>query len=401
MAQRLTTRFLETVKPGKARVEYRDSLLPGLCLVVQPTGTRSFAVRYRIGRRTRKYTIPGVYPAIDLKTGRDLGAKALRAVAEGRDPGREKLEARESAPDTIAAVVRQFVTMHCMRVNRPRTARETQRLLEDVLPRWRGRLASSITRRDVLDLLDHYVQSGRPSTANHVYRAVRKMFSWAVERDILVASPCAGIKLPSPEQSRDRVLSDDEIRAVWQAANKLGGNFGALVKLLILTGQRRDEVAGMRWSEINLDARLWGIARERVKNNKPHDVPLIESVIAILTALPRIAGSDFVLTTTGKAPSTSYSKGKRRLDALLPPDMQPWRLHDLRRTLASGMARLGVHLPVIEKILNHLSGSFGGIVGVYQRHDFADEKRIALQRWSDHVGQLVSGKAAKILALRR
>ena len=400
MAHRLTTRFLETVEPGKDREEYPDALLPGLRLVVQPTGARSWAVRYRHGGRPRKHTL-GPYPAIDLKAARDLGAKALRAVAEGRDPGREKLEAREAAPDTIAAVVRQFITMHCRRVNRPRHAAETQRLLEvNVLPRWRGRLAHTITRRDVLALLDHLVEGGTPITANRTFSALRKCFAWAVSRDILTASPCVGIKPPSAERSRDRILTDAELCHVWQAAKKITGPFGALVKLLILLGQRRDEVAGMRWSEIDLNARLWVIAKERTKNNQPHTVALTEPAVAILMTLPRIAGSDFVLTTTGATSSNGYSKGKRRLDALLPPDMPPWRLHDLRRTLASGMARLGVNLPVIEKILNHLSGSFGGIVGVYQKHTFADEKTAALERWAKHVEQIVSGKPAKILPLR-
>jgi integrase len=190
------------------------------------------------------------------------------------------------------------------------------------------------------------------------------------------------------------------LRNIWQAAEKIGAPFGTLVKLLILLGQRRDETAGMRWSEIDLGARLWTITKERTKNNQPHAVPLCGSAIAILEALPRIAGSDFILTTTGDTPSNGYSKGKLRLDALLPPDMPPWRLHDLRRTLASGMARLGVNLPVIEKILNHLSGSFGGIVGVYQKHTFADEKIAALERWAEHVEQIVSGKPAKVLPLR-
>jgi integrase len=400
MAEKLTSRFLETVKPGQARAEYPDALLPGLRLIVQSTGAKSWAVRYRHGRRTRKHTL-GPYPAVDLKAARDLGAKALRAVAEGRDPGREKLEAREVAPDTVAAIVRQFVDLHCQRANRPKTAAETQRLLEvNVLPRWRGRLAREITRRDVIELLDRLVEGGTPITANRTFSALRKCFTWATSRDILVASPCAGIKPPSKEQSRDRILSDAELKAAWQAADRIGGPFGMLVKLLILTGQRRDEVAGMRWSEIDLNTQLWTIAKERTKNNQPHAVPLSGSAVAILTALPLIAGSDFVLTTTGAAASNGYSKGKRRLDALLPSDMPPWRLHDLRRTLASGMARLGVNLPVIEKVLNHLSGSFGGIVGVYQRHDFAAEKRTALERWADHVEQLISGEPAKVLPLR-
>ena len=390
MPRALTARTIETIKPGSNREEIPDPLLPGHYLVLQPSGARSFAVRYRLGGRPRKYTV-GPYPAIDLKTARELAAKALRAVAEGRDPGQEKIAARTAQPDTVEAVAKQFVELHCRRANRPRTIEGTQQLLDlHVLPRWGRRLLKDITRRDVLDLLDGLVAGGRPIAANRVLTAVRKLFNWAIERDILGASPCAGVKPPTPEQSRDRVLSDDELRNVWHAADQLGGPFGALVKLLVLTGQRRDEVARMTWSEVNLEARLWTLPKERSKNGKPHDIPLSDPAVAILEALPRI-GDTFVLTTDGKSAASNYGVNKKRLDALLPADMPRWWLHDARRTAASGMARLGINLPVIEKVLNHSSGSFGGIVGVYQRHDFAEEKRRALECWGVHVAELVSG----------
>jgi integrase len=303
----------------------------------------------------------------------------------------------------VAALAQQFIDRHCHRENRQRTAEETARLLKlHVLPTWGRRLAREISRRDVLELLDHIVDSGKPIAANRTLAAIRKMYSWAIGRDIVPATPCAGVKPPSAERPRDRTLGDDELRAVWQAAGKLGGPFAGLVKLLILVGQRRDEVAGMRWSELALESPdpTWTLAAERVKNNKAHEIPLSAFVLTILAALPRITGSDFVLTTTGTTPSNGYSKNKRRLDALLPADMRPWRLHDLRRTVASGMARLRVDLPTIEKVLNHASGSFAGIVGVYQRHDYQAEKRRALQRWSDHVEQLVTGTPAKVFTLR-
>jgi integrase len=391
MAQRLTARTVETIKGGSARREIADSLMPGLYFVVQPSGTKSWAVRYRSGGRSRKHTV-GAFPAIDLKSARNIASKALRAVAEGRDPGREKAQAREAAPDTVAALAKQFIERHCKRENRPRTAVETKRLLDlHVLPRWRHRLARDISRRDVIDLLDGLIDAGTPIAANRALSAIRKMFNWAVGRDILTASPCAGVKPPTAERSRDRTLTDSELRNVWLAADKVGSPFGALVKLLILTGQRRDEVAQLSWTEIDLGNRLWVLPPDRVKNNKQHEVPLSEPAVAILTALPRI-GDRFVLTTNGEAPSSGYSKGKRRLDSLLPPDMSPWRLHDLRRSAASGMARLGINLPVIEKVLNHVSGSFGGIVSVYQRHDFADEKRRALDTWARFIGDLVSDR---------
>ena len=396
---RLTTRTVETIKPRPTRQEIPDQLMAGLYLVVQPSGAKGWAVRYRHAGTPRKHTL-GAYPAIDLKTARHLASKALRTVAEGRDPGREKIQQRAAKPDTVETVARQFIERHCNRTNRSRTARETQRLLDlHVLPRWRTRLLREITRRDVLDLLDRVVDSGKPIAANRTFSAVRKMFNWAVARDIVVTSPCAGVKPPTAERSRDRVLADSELRNVWHAADKIGGPFGALVQLLIVTGQRRDEVAQARWSEIDLDGRMWTLARERVKTGNPHEVPLSKPAIAILQTLPRIGGN-YVLTTTGDAPSSNYAKNKRRLDALLPDDMPPWRLHDLRRSAASGMARLGVNLPVIEKVLNHSSGSFAGIVGVYQKHTFSDEKRKALEAWANHVVAVVADNPTKVVSLR-
>jgi integrase len=221
--------------------------------------------------------------------------------------------------------------------------------------------------------------------------ATRKMFAWAVARDIIAASPCAGVKPPSPEQPRDRVLNDDELRLVWLAADQIGWPFGPLVQLLALTGQRRDEVARMRWEEIDLENRLWTLPTERTKNNKRHEVPLSVPAVDILKSAPRLAGSDLIFTTNGATPVSGYSKAKRALDALLAPDTPHWTLHDLRRTCASGMARLGINLPVIEKVLNHASGSFAGIVGVYQKHSFADEKRRALEAWGRHIQKLARG----------
>lgn len=397
----LTTRTIETMKVGDVRREIPDAHMPGLYLVVQPTGAKSWAVRYRRTGQPRKHTL-GTYPAIDLKSARALAGSALRAVAEGRDPAREKALERTIVPDTVEAVAVRFIDLHCRRANRPRTLEGTQQLLDlHVLPRWRRRLIKDIARRDVLELLDGIVEGGRPVAANRVLTAIRKLFNWAIERDIIAASPCAGVKPPTPEQSRDRVLSDSELRNVWLASNGIGGPFGTLVKLLVLTGQRRDEVARMEWCEVDLDARLLTLPKERSKNGQRHEIPLSSLAIEILQTLPRI-GDRFVLTTDGVTPSSNYGANKKRLDALLPPDMPAWWLHDIRRTVASGMARLGVNLPVIEKVLNHASGSFGGIVSVYQRHDFAEEKRRALDAWGAFVTDLVDNQPRKnVVALQK
>jgi integrase len=392
---RLTIRTVETLRPASVRREIPDSLMVGLYLVIHSTGRKVWAVRYRFRGLNRKFTL-GPFPAIGLKDARELAGKALRAVAEGRDPGREKLEARSARVDSIDSIVDQFIERHCKRANRPRTAAETERLLRrHVLPRWHGRMIHDITRRDVLDVLDRIMDGGTPIEANRTLAAVRKLFNWALSRDIIAVSPCAGVKPPSAETARDRVLTDDELRLVWQAAEQMGYPFGPVVQMLVLTGQRRDEVRKMTWDEVDLERRLWKLAAGRTKNNKPHDIPLSAPVVAVLESLPRIVGSRVVFTLDGVKPAGSLSYHKSRLDAL--SGVASWTLHDLRRTCASGLARLGVNLPAIEKILNHTSGSFRGVVGIYQRHDFGAEKAKALELWGQHIDGLVK---PNILRLR-
>lgn len=250
----LNIRTVESLKPGRKRREIPDGLISGLYLQIEPTGSRSWTVRYRCAGKSRKYTI-GRYPAIDLKAARELASKALRAVAEGRDPQHEKKLLRSARADTLGAVAELFMARHSG-AHRKRT-RETYTgmLNKHVLPRWGSRPAAEITRRDVIGLLDEIVDGGSPISANRTLAVVRKIFSWAVTRDIVATSPCVGVRAPAPERSRDRVLSDTELRNVWLAADRYGGVYGALVKLLILTGQRRNEVAQARWSEFDFEAR--------------------------------------------------------------------------------------------------------------------------------------------------
>jgi integrase len=380
---RLTVKSVETAAPGEARREIPDGYIKGLYLIVQPTGAKAWAVRYRHGGRPRKYTI-GNYPLYGLKEARERGIVALRAASEGRDPAAmEKLSA-----DSIESAVEEFLERHVRRNYRPKPMREAERLLRShVVEAWRGRRVSSITRADVRRMLDRIVERGTPIAANRVHSVTRGLFNWLVGQEIIAASPCAGLKAPAGnEGSRDRVLSDHELRQVWQAAGQLGP-YGAMVRLLILTGQRRGEVAGMEWGELDLENCLWTLPRERVKNDRRHEVPLSPQTIAIIQSLPRI-GDKYVFSVDGTAPANNFGDNRARLRELL-GDMSPWVIHDLRRTAASGMARLGISLAIIEKVLNHVSGSFAGIVGVYQRHEFAEEKRAALEKWADHVERLV------------
>jgi integrase len=372
---RLTAKGIEAVRAADDRRELPDDYMRGLYLVVQPTGSKSWAVRYRHGGRSHKHTV-GPYPAFDLKQARDAAAKVLRAVAEGRHP-----EQRQSG--SVEDAVAQFLERHGKNY-RPKPRSEAERLLRlHVVGNWGRRKLEEITRADVRAMI---ARIKAPIAANRVFSIVRKLFNWAVENDLIVNSPVAGLKAPHAETSRDRVLTDDELRRVWQAAERLGPLNGAVVRLLVLTGQRRNEVAHMQWRELDLERRLWTLPRERVKNDRRHEVPLSSQAVATIQALPRISDR-FVFSTNAESPVNDFGKNKGRLDEL--SGVSDWVLHDLRRTVASGMARLGTSLSVIEKVLNHVSGSFAGIVGVYQRHEFADEKRAALERWADHVERLV------------
>jgi integrase len=237
--------------------------------------------------------------------------------------------------------------------------------------------------------------------ANRVLSAVRKLFNWCLSRDVIQISPCTLISPPAPERSRDRILDDVELRRVWNAAEAEGWPFGPLVKLLVLTGQRLSEVGGMRWDEINKDQRLWTLPAERVKNGIRHEVPLSETAMAIIDTLPHIKTTkNFVFTTRRDAAVSGFSRAKDSLDAAIAAalpegdrQLDDWVFHDLRRTMASGMARLGIQIPVIEKILNHTSGTFRGIVGVYQRHSYSEEKRKALEVWASFVQSIVTGRS--------
>jgi integrase len=388
MAKKLTDISIAKLKanPNK-RLEIPDAGKPGLYLLVQPNGKKSWAVRYRrpSDGRPRKLTLDG-FPSLALA--HKLAQEALDLVAGGGDPAAAKRVSREArSSDLFKDVTAQFLERHVKPNSKPSYVYETERMLhKEVLPSWGNRRIQDVTKRDVLDLLDTIVDRGGGFTANRVLAAIRKLFNWAITRAIIVSSPVTGVKPPLAETKRERVLTDGEILSFWQASGEVGYPFGDMARLLLLTGQRRTEVAGMTWGELDLDKSEWLIPGYRTKNGEPHTVPLSDAARDIIKLIPRVKSErEFVFTTTGETHSTGYSRGKHAIDAAMGTAVPRWTLHDLRRTAATGMARLGVNLPVIEKVLNHTSGSFAGIVGVYQRHSFADEKRQALEAWSRFV----------------
>jgi integrase len=414
MTSRLTAKAVEKLKPSDVRREIPDSEIRGMYLVIQPSGVKSYALRYRYAGKPRKLTIG---PAeMGLGEARKLAATARAAIAAGRDPQREKAAGKEAARDaggakrdSVEAVVAEFIEKHVRRSNKPSTAKEYERLLDkEIVGPWRGRQLADISRGDVNRLLDDVVSRGAPIAANRILAILRKFCKWAVSREIISHSPCDGVIARSAETPRDRVLDDRELRLVWEAANALGWPYGAIVRLLVLTGQRRGEIVGMRWGEVDFEKKLWSLPASRTKNKRSHALPLSSAAINILKGLPRIekdAGLVFparVAAVRNAVPVSGHSKAKLRLDHAIAElarseDSAPlaqWGLHDLRRSTASGLARLGVDLHIIERCLNHVSGSFGGIVGVYQKHRFEDGMRRAMDKWARHVEALVTGRKA-------
>jgi len=438
MAKTLTVRGIDAIKPDPAkRLEIPDGG-SGLYLVVQPSGRKGFAVRYRSARgQGRKLTLKLQWPTDEkaragvLAKARELAREALLTVAEGRDPAAERTEARQQQPETVEAAVAEYIKRYAMKSQK--SWHETKRTFErDVIPEtkerdpvtWRGRELAGITKKDVVRLLDAIEERPAPVLANRVHGHLRRFFQWCLERDLLQASPMVGVRAPAQERARDRALTRDETLAFWRASGRMGWPFGWIFRLLLLTGAREGEVAGMAWAEVDLDAATWTLPAARSKNGRATVTPLSAEAVAILRqAWAKRAEKEkpgplaFPSRDSEERYVSGFSKAKARLDRQMlrtlralarkrgedPAEvtLPPWRLHDLRRTVASGMAELGIAVHVVERLLNHVSGTFRGIVQVYQKHDFAREKREAVDAWERYVLALNAPPAANVTELRR
>jgi integrase len=243
--------------------------------------------------------------------------------------------------------------------------------------------------------------------SNHTLAYLRAMLNWAVDYDLIDANPANGFKMPAPLVERDRTLSDEEIRLFWCGCDGVGWPFGPLFQLLLLTAQRRDELAHANWKEFDLDRASWMLPRERVKNDRAHLVHLSGRATKILKALPRIGERGFLFTTTGETPVSGFGRARDRLTAVMVEigggaAIEPFTLHDLRRTAATGMAGIGIAPHVVDKILNHVSGAIRGVAAIYNRHAYIDERKAAIEAWSRRVESLVDPAAAtsNVLAIK-
>jgi integrase len=389
LKKQLTDRFIETVvPPASGRAVYIDAKAPGLELRVSPDGRKSWSIRYRPKGGERKRETYGIYPA---KTLADARRRALAIAAKAVDgidlPATEDLEreaARKAAarPQTVGDLLDRYVESYCK--PNQRKWQQAERIFEThVKPTLGQKPLTELRRADIAELLDDLQnEKGFRAQVNRVRSHIVAALNWAIEREWIEVNPAAAIKKRRLETSRDRVLSNDELRAIWRAADTLSEPRRPLVMAWILTGQRRDEVRCMTWGEVDLSRAVWTLPAARNKGKRDHEIPLAPAMLELLGKLPR--RGDAVFTIDGVVPYSAYKRLKVALDR--GAGVTGWRLHDLRRTASTGMAALHIPQDTIDRVLNHAKPVLSG---TYNRHRYLDEKRSALEAWAEHVAFIV------------
>lgn len=380
--QSLTDLAVRKLQPvTDARYDVWDARVPGLGIRVFPSGVKTFFLSYRIEGRKRRDTL-GRYGEISLAEARQLAFERRGRLAKGEDPVVEE----RAAKLTFGKVVEEFIRLHVRQNNRPRTQVLYEALLKNVfVAAWGEKPIGEIGKREVIAVIDKLNARQKPGMANNAYAVISKLFNWAVSRDVIETSPCAGVERPVKVKSRERVLSDKELAIILKEAKLIGYPYGTIILMLMLTGQRRGEVVNMEWQQIDWDESVWNIPASLAKNKRAHSLPLAKPTLDLLRDVPRINDNKFVFAARGSKATTfsGFSKSKRRFGK--ETELGDWRLHDLRRTAATGMAKLEVPPHVIERVLNHATGQLGGIAGVYNRFKYLDEMRSALEAWAGHV----------------
>ncbi|MBF0383933.1 MAG: tyrosine-type recombinase/integrase [Magnetococcales bacterium] len=391
---RFTDRSIRNIKPKDRRYEVWEGSGFGFGILINTTGTKTWIYRYRANGKYKKLTL-GRFPEIGLAAAREKHREARQMVEEGADPSVARQQGRYEA--SVAPTIQMLAERYIKEYAKPRKRswKEDHRVLDkDVLPFWKKRRAADIKKAEVRGLLKMIVDRGSPIGANRTLEIVRRMFNWAVEEDILENSPCIGIKRPAPENQKDRVLSEEEIRQVWLKLpeTRMTEPIQLLLKLMLLTDQRKGEVVGADWSEFDLAAGWWTIPAARSKNKLAHRVPLSPQTVSILDRVRELSGDSqwlFPGRGTGRCIlGTSPDHAVKR--ALLVFDLrESFTPHDLRRTAASHMTGMGISRLVVSKILNHAEA---GVTAVYDRHSYDEEKRQALYAWGMRVEEIVSGQ---------
>jgi integrase len=386
---------LPKLPAGKRELIVFDEALKGFGLRIRAGGKRTWIAQYRLGSKQRRLTL-GTVEKLDADEARKQAKDDLARVQLGQDPQAEKAAAR--APKAREMTLGDLVDRYLPYAERKLKASTYSGIVLHLRKHWRPLHAHelhSLERRHVAAELGRIAKTSGPYGANRSRAALSALFTWAIGEGLSDGNPVVGTNKATDEIARDRVLSDEELSLIWRHAGD--GAYGAIVRLLFLTGQRREEVGGILWSEIDLKAAMWRIGAERTKNGLAHDVPLSAPAVAILRAVNRREGRDLVFGA-GDGAFQGWSNAKSALDKRIlsklrerdaKVELKPWRLHDIRRTVATRMADLGVLPHVIEAILNHISGHKAGVAGIYNRASYAAEKHTALDLWASHVMTLV------------
>jgi integrase len=377
-----------------------DGELPGFGCRIKPSGAKTFFIQYRVGRATRRVKV-GRWPVMKVEPARMKALKLLAEIGDGGDPSARRRKERSMQGDTFEAAAKAFLAKR----KELRTWNEAERIFRVyVTPVIGKRPLHEIARRELIDLLDKIADERGGSMANRTLAHLRPLFRWAVSRDVIGADPSANIPKPAKERPRQRILDDDELRWIWRAADTIGGRRGAFVKLLMLSGQRRSEVAGMRRSEFDRAARVWTLPVTRSKTAQIHEVPLPEAAWAIIDGLPKHGNSVLAENAETDAGLLGFAFVKQALDVEIArlqlthavetgEKVRPltgWRLHDLRRTVRTRLAALGVAPEIAELVIGHQRK---GIEAVYNLHTHRLEKASALVRWATALANIVSDRA--------
>jgi integrase len=355
---------------------------------------RSWIVQYRRGRTRR--VLLGAAEVLSAEQARAAAKKILAKVALGQDPQGDKTDRRQRDAYTLRALVEEYLSFKEPFVRPPTYANLALYLRGPYFKPLHGMPVDTVSRRDVAARLVAITGAHGPIVAARARGALSTFYVWAMGNGLAEANPIVGTLKPQDAEPRSRVLSDEELAVIWRAS----GNdaYGRVIKLLILTGARRGEVGGMRWSELDLDRGIWTIPPQRTKNKKPHVLPLMPISLDIITGVPRRVSRDHLFGTRS-AVGLRHWHAKAVVDRKLGTSVEPWRLHDIRRSVATRMADLGVMPHVIEAVLNHHSGHRGGVGGIYNRSNYEREVRAALALWADHIRSVVDGGERKVLLL--
>jgi len=383
MARRLTDIAIRNLKPGPVRREISDG--NGLYVVVQPSGKRGFAVRYRYFGTPRKLTLPG---GLTLAAARRLAADAAYQIAQCVDPAvakkAAKIEAAAARENTVAAICAEFM---CREGGKLRTFDQRESMFRRlILPAIGDRQIETVKRSELVRLLDQIEDKNGPRMADVALAALRRVFNWYALRTDEFNNPIVRgmARCNSKERRRTRVLDDTEIAAVWRAASAEDAQpYGALIRLALLTSARRGELASLRWDEIDGNG-VWTLPAARSKTKVEVIRPLSKAALAVLDGQPRFQDCSYVFTTNGITPTRNFSGPKHELDAAA--GVTDWRVHDLRRTARSLLSRAGINVDIAERCLGH---AIGGVRGVYDRHQYVDEMRHAFEALAAEIERIV------------